>query len=520
MIKNYVIGRTVLALVAPVYGVIELLFSILLPLFLLTIIERQNEVEIEFSGNVLKIDFLIFVQVLLLVVICRYLLLLIFHVGINKFVKKNVLNLSDAFLTRFSSKETVNVEAERMLQAINFEVGNYISGIEVSRLHLLIDLVSVFTILAAFYISSPQAFAVFIAIVLVGIVLYKTLIIPWQNKIGHERSKFEGYRIQLLEDITKSISDIKFYKAGLLIVRRYLEAHKNVLQENYKISVFKALSRPSLETLILIGLISYFIFIPITASSLDLFIVLSVFVVRIIPILMRLVTLTANMRFFQASLDLLTELDHLLTSPHTKRTLFTTDASQQGAALSITEPEVDFLSFNELNVQIEFRNKFNVVRLCGASGSGKSTLLDIISGLRPLVSGRVCYCNFDERQVAYVSQYSSIIEGDLRDNILFGREIVVEESYYEELLNIMGLENLKYLNEISRKVSGGERARIGLARALVTQPKFLLIDESLSSIDQYRKSIIIQFLSSLETTIIYVSHENEDYFGVEQYIYV
>src|SRR6056297_48364 len=158
--------------------------------------------------------------------------------------------------------------------------------------------------------------------------------------------------------------------------------------------------------------------------------------------------------------------------------------------------------------------------LLGSSGAGKSTLLNIISGLNNY-SGEVFYNNqninkiqTEKRNIGYLMQDIHLFSHmKVYDNIAFGLKA---RSYpkdktnkkVEEMLSLLKIQNLK--NRYPKDLSGGEKQRVGLARALITEPKTLLLDEPLSSLDPKTAKEIRQELVKLheylKLTTILVTH--------------
>ncbi|MEZ5786244.1 MAG: molybdenum ABC transporter ATP-binding protein [Xanthobacteraceae bacterium] len=167
-----------------------------------------------------------------------------------------------------------------------------------------------------------------------------------------------------------------------------------------------------------------------------------------------------------------------------------------------------------------------VTALFGPSGCGKTTILRCIAGLQRLADGR-CAIDGDvwqdrtrfrqphERPIGYVFQEASLFPHlSVRRNLLYGapREATASRPHpiaFEEVLDLLGLEGL--LDRSPRNLSGGERQRVAVGRALLTQPKLLLMDEPLSALDRLTKDEILPFLERLHERLLlpalYVSHD-------------
>ena len=177
-----------------------------------------------------------------------------------------------------------------------------------------------------------------------------------------------------------------------------------------------------------------------------------------------------------------------------------------------------------LNVAFEVQGR-GVTCLFGASGAGKSATLSAIGGtLRPdggriaigaeVLFDRASGVNrpMEQRGVGWVFQDARLfphlsVEANLRYGLkrVRGRALRLG---FDEVLAVLGVEGL--LARRPRDLSGGERQRVAIGRALLSQPRLLLMDEPLSALDAARKAEILPFLERLKTAfdlpILYVTH--------------
>jgi molybdate transport system ATP-binding protein len=167
-----------------------------------------------------------------------------------------------------------------------------------------------------------------------------------------------------------------------------------------------------------------------------------------------------------------------------------------------------------------------VTALFGPSGCGKTTVLRCIAGLTRLddglciVAGEVwqdrdgAFVPTHKRPLGYVFQEASLfLHLSVRRNLLFGapRDDRAESSAkiaFDEVVELLGITAL--LDRAPAKLSGGERQRVAIGRALLSQPKLLLMDEPLSALDRATKDEILPFLERLRDRlslpIVYITH--------------
>ncbi len=173
------------------------------------------------------------------------------------------------------------------------------------------------------------------------------------------------------------------------------------------------------------------------------------------------------------------------------------------------------------NLTYEFETK-GVYSIVGSSGSGKTTLLNLISGLDNFESGTIEVFNqnlgklsVEERsalrqkyygfgyQFHYLLENLSIYENCLAAN--FGKD----NGNINQTLKKLGIESIK--NKFPSKISGGEKQRASIARALSKKPKILILDEPTGNLDQENSLVVQDFLLDFakenDSLVIYATHD-------------
>ncbi len=167
--------------------------------------------------------------------------------------------------------------------------------------------------------------------------------------------------------------------------------------------------------------------------------------------------------------------------------------------------------------------------LIGRSGAGKTSVLDMIAGLlrpdigRIVVGGTVLFDSDagidlppEARACGYVFQDLRLFpHRRVRDNLLFGWRLAAPERRWmspDTAADFLGIAHL--MERWPATLSGGEAQRVAIGRALLSAPRFLLLDEPLSSLDMARRAGIIAVIArirdELKLPILYVSHENAE----------
>jgi molybdate transport system ATP-binding protein len=172
----------------------------------------------------------------------------------------------------------------------------------------------------------------------------------------------------------------------------------------------------------------------------------------------------------------------------------------------------------DAHIDVAFTAGNGLTALFGPSGAGKTSLLNMIAGLvRPdrghiVVDGETLFGSGVDlpphrRHVGYVFQDARLFPHKrVRANLTYGRR--GGSLPFDQVVDLLGLSEL--LDRWPRTLSGGEAQRVGLGRALLSGPRFLLMDEPLSSLDAARADEIMGMIErvrdELRLPILYVSH--------------
>ncbi|GAB6141231.1 molybdenum ABC transporter ATP-binding protein [Methylosoma difficile] len=183
------------------------------------------------------------------------------------------------------------------------------------------------------------------------------------------------------------------------------------------------------------------------------------------------------------------------------------------------------LKRGEFQLTAHLQSDALVTGLFGPSGAGKSSLLQGIAGLlKPqsghiAIAGETLFCSASginiaahQRRIGFVFQDALLFPHlSVRQNLLYGFRQLAESERRLSLATVVDiLEIGALLDKSPQRLSGGEKQRVGLGRALLTSPRLLLLDEPLASLDGRLKQQILPFLlrirDDLQMPMLYVSH--------------
>jgi molybdate transport system ATP-binding protein len=200
------------------------------------------------------------------------------------------------------------------------------------------------------------------------------------------------------------------------------------------------------------------------------------------------------------------------------------------AAWKLIVLQVDvFKQLGDFSVDVAFSSAGRVTGLFGSSGAGKTSLVSMIAGLvRPDrgtvaidgdvlddVDGRI-HIPAHRRRIGYVFQDARLFPHlSVAQNLDYGRRmnrLVRDPDQERRITDLLDIGNLLTRRPVG--LSGGERQRVALGRALLSQPRLLLLDEPLGALDDERKAEILPYLVKLrdeaDVPMVYVSHDADE----------
>lgn len=191
-------------------------------------------------------------------------------------------------------------------------------------------------------------------------------------------------------------------------------------------------------------------------------------------------------------------------------------------AVSYVYPGTKHHAIKEFSLQVK---PGETIALVGPSGAGKSTLINLAIGFLRPTHGQIFLDGSDmnmldlrtyRRFLSVVSQETILFEGTVRENILYGSQDVGEEQLRQAIKDANAFEFISELplglntliGENGTKLSGGQRQRIAIARALIRNPRVLILDEATAALDTVNEALIQEALENLKQnrTTFVVAH--------------
>ncbi len=454
------------------------------------------------------------------------------------FLSRRGAQMSKALLTQLLTKNLLVIQSrtvQETLYALTQGVSTITVGVIGAIVYLVSDISLLIILVAGLFVADTIiALSTLIIFSLVAVILYRLM----KHRVKHIGGKQAEYSIESSQRITEVIHS---YRELVVKDRREYYASQigeyrlKLADSTAELSFMQNISKYAIEMTVVIGglLIAGIQFATQTASH--AIAVLAIFLAastRIAPAVLRIQQGLLQIRGSVAIATPTLSLIESLGKPDSYKGYKESDIDfdHNGFEATIKVQNVSF-SYPETDTNVLDKVSFDVaagsvVAIVGSSGAGKTTLVDIILGILEPIEGRVEISGSEPPvaikkwpgAIGYVTQDVTIINGSVLENVAMGYEVTeLSEKPAREALAVAQLDSLvnslpqgihSQVGDRGTKFSGGQRQRLGIARAMFTKPLLMVLDEATSSLDGETEAVVSEAIQAMKgkSTILMIAH--------------
>ena len=483
--------------------------------------------------------------------VLRTVLSVVFTRRILFFLSRKSALISSNLVSRLFSQNLLEVQSktsQEVLYAILAGVNTISLGIIGTLVTLATDL-SLFALMTfgLFIVDPFMALGTFVVFGLAAFILYQ-LMNKRALEIGIQAAELSVKSNEMILEVLNSYREAIVRDRRSFYVTQIQRDRMIMANNSAEMAFMPNISKYVLESVVIFGSLIIAAIQFLTQDATRAVAVLAVFLAagtRIAPAVLRLqqaaIQIKSSLGSARPTLDLIESLEN-----HSPQPEVTNECSFSYPSFNpeVKIEKLDFAYPNSLentisNVSINIP-KGSSVAFVGPSGAGKTTLIDLLLGLLEPKSGSVTISNIAPISaiknwpgaISYVPQDVMIVNGSIRDNVTLGfPNEIHRETEITRALKIAQLWNFvealpqgldTYVGERGSKMSGGQRQRLGIARALFTNPKLLVLDEATSSLDGMTEQGISNAVAALsgEVTVVIIAHRLTTVRNVDQVVYL
>ncbi|MCR4851778.1 MAG: ABC transporter ATP-binding protein/permease [Lachnospiraceae bacterium] len=388
-----------------------------------------------------------------------------------------------------------------------------------------------------FLLFQDVKMTLFIAFVFAILTLFIVKVFkPRLNTIGKTNQKIQSRIAKWRLQAIYGLKDVKVLNREEFFVRNYYETGIKGADVSKKYTVMNNTPRLLIETIFMVSVLSFvLVFLRAGGDVTKMITTIATFAVaamRVLPSVNRINTYITEIAYTQPSLDFVYE--NLQEGMKNDEKLALRKANSQSEKLTLNDRiELDHITFRYPNTpnniftdaHMEVK-KGQSVGIMGPSGAGKSTIVDILLGLLHVQEGSITcdgtdiFRNYESwlAQVGYIPQSIYLVDESIRENVAFGidEDRIDDDRLWEALEEAQLADFVRSLPEgLNTKIgdrgvriSGGQRQRLGIARALYNDPEILVFDEATSALDNDTEAAVMEAVNSLhgKKTMVIIAH--------------
>ena len=436
---------------------------------------------------------------------------------------KDYLDKSIKFHSKTSSATLVrNIDKE-----VGIYVNNFITPI---MSFLLASLTIIFILILLIFVNFKSTILLIVIFGSVNLIIIKSFS-KKLNQIGTLRQHHDKFSLKYIYEAVRTIIEVKILELEELYKKNFFYHINRIAKISTLRAIIGVLPKIIFEAT-LIGII-FFMIHYYTSEKLPFDDLISQLVIyataafRLMPSLNLITTSNQKIKFGYPAAQLLSKANSLINEIKNKTKKLDKDEINFNSSLSLEKISFSYDTntniFSNISAVIK---KNHTIGIKGKNGSGKSTIVKIICGLLTPTQGNI---KIDGKKISlentnwksligYIPQEINLIEGTIKENICLGiDEKNCDVSTLKKILEDVNLDQFisnlpkgidTNISEMGTDISGGEKQKIGIARALYRNPEILILDEATSSLDDESEMSIISILNSKfkNKTKIIISH--------------
>lgn len=454
-----------------------------------------------------------------------------------RFLAHKAATMSSEFFSRMLNQDLLRLQAKTHQERL-FSVTEGIKIITINIIGNLILLISDISLLIVMF-SGLILLDTYVAIVTLfgfgalALILYKRMSIRAQH-LGEINTAITIKSNELILEAFNTFRENLVRNRRFFYTTKVGESREEIANSQAELAFMPNLSKYIIESATVLGGVILCAIMFLTKDAVQAFSSLALFlgaVSRIVPAILRIqqgsISIKSGIGSAGSTLDL---IENLMQSSKVKESFNVIDLEYKGFEstvvienLSLIYPEKSQEALSDINLILKTGTSTAIV---GPSGAGKTSLVDVILGIINPTNGQVKISGVNPLgaiekwpgAIGYVPQNTIISQGSIKSNITLGYP---EQTFSDQLIwEVVGTAQLKdfvlslpngldtVVGEMGQKISGGQRQRLGIARALITKPKLLILDEATSSLDSQVENSITESINSLSgnLTTIVIAH--------------
>jgi ATP-binding cassette, subfamily B, bacterial PglK len=477
---------------------------------------------------------------------------LYFNRRILYFLSRQAARLSKNLISKLLNQDLIminKISLQDTLYSVTHGITIVSVGILGSVIYLLAD-VSLLIVMTSglFFVDTVVAFSTLGIFALVALILYRSMHVRVE-RLGISQTRLSISSQEKMQDVIFGYREIFVKNRRAFYAEQIGQSRLDLSDSTAELAFMQNISKYVLELTIVIGALLISAIQFSTQTAIHAIAVLTIFMAastRIGPAVLRiqqgLLQIRGSIGGARSTLKLIEDLKSIdsIGKSYENSPIFNYESFSP--AISLNQVTLRYEgkrrpAIKDLSIEV---NPGEIVAFVGPSGAGKTSVVDLILGLVTPNTGFVKISDSSPQTaiarwpgaIAYVPQDVYIINGTIEENLSLGykngsipREILYESLKKAQLLEFVndlpnGIES--QVGDRGTRISGGQRQRLGIARALASRPKLLILDEATSALDSETEKALSDAINALKgsVTVVMVAHRLSTVRAADKVVYL
>lgn len=504
----------------------------------------QNQIVVKimdiFGIKDVNVMIILLIMALIGVFLFKNLYLLLQYYAQAKFINNNRSRVSKDLLALYVNRPYeffLNTDTPTILRAVYSDM-DHIFNLILQYMMLATEVVVALCISIVIVIIDFKMTITIVLLMLLATVFVSKVVKKKLNVVGSEARKEQANLYKWVLQSATGIKDIKVLGCETYFTNEYGGCAAKFAKYQAMNTVLTNTPRLLIETVAICGVLGYMAVNLVMGQEMGNMMgmigAFGVAALRLLPSVNRLNTHMANISYYEPSLNDFYENVNMEELRGITKVLEEKEERKKEETLTLKDmvelknityayPNTTKLIFDAADMEIPVGKSVGVV---GSSGAGKTTIVDILLGLLKIKDGKILSDGRDIFEnmsawidhIGYIPQTIYMLDDTIRNNVAFGvkpEEIdddrvwkVLEEAQIKEYVEQLedGLDS--QIGERGVRISGGQRQRLGIARALYHDPELLVFDEATSALDTDTETAIMEAVENLHgrKTMVIIAH--------------
>ena len=451
------------------------------------------------------------------------------YIKIGNMVKLDLRTQLVSKISKFSGSQITESKTGELMSVVQHDVENIQEFVTKMFFNLLSDIITALGLVTVM-IRLEYRFVLIAAFVQIFVFMSQKFFNKRIYKYAMSSREVYGKSMSALQEFINSLLHFLFINSKHTFLKRYFDILNDGMIKNIKVETYASLNSNvyqligTIQSCIIFGYGGYMVING--EITMGIFMVFITYIQRLFSPFLRFSRMSGQLKMIKISIERIIKI--LRFKDEEMKVCNTKNYNKEYFKSEITFNNVSFSYDNKINAlkNLNIKFKFNRINaIVGSSGSGKTTIINLLFRIWNIKEGEICIGNTNikdfpieilRKNIIVISQTVFLLDDSIKNNISL-YDINISDKKINEIIKVVGLDEFiktlpngidTNIGENGLKLSGGQRQKISIARALIREAPIIIFDEATSAMDNISENLIMENIKEYlkNKTVIMIAH--------------